>query len=408
MEPVDRTPFRGGASNALFRGALLGVAVAFVSLIVVTLIEPFETGLSEGLLLFLVLPGLGAATSYGVWRRRGRLDERSARAGQRAGGRRLAGWHRGPDRAEQGRRRNIGPLSLVAIAAVLAVAGTLLSQLVGEAAQRIDRTPGTETTIVEEVAGRPEVRIAVAGDTGTGTALQWRTARTMFLQGQSRPYDALVLLGDLIYPSGEAALVQDVVTGPFSPVLSQGTELVPVLGNHDYQSGEQQQILAALDRRSSWYVERVGTVRVIALDSNRVGDPAQTEWLQAVLAEPQPPGTWTIAAMHHPPYSAGAHGSDLDVRRAWGDLFAQHDVPLVLAGHDHDYQRSTPQDGVTYVVSGAGAKLRPTGEADFTAVSSSTLHYLDLLVYDDKLVGRAIDHNGKTFDEFIIEDRRGR
>lgn len=344
----------------------------------------------------------------GAWRHRGRRDERSARAGQGTDGRRLGYSAQAPDSAGRGRRRKVGPLRLLAIVAVFATAGTLLSQLVGEAAQRVDRTPGTETTVVEQVAGRPEIRIAVAGDTGTGTALQWQTARTMFLQGQARPYDALVLLGDLIYPSGEAALVQTVVTGPFSAVLSQGTELVPVLGNHDYQSGEQQQILNALDRQSSWYVETVGSLRVIALDSNRVDDPAQTNWLQAVLAEPQPPGTWTIAAMHHPPYSAGAHGSDLDVRRAWGELFAQHDVPLVLAGHDHDYQRSTPQDGVTYVVSGAGAKLRPTGEADFTAVSSSTLHYLDLLVYDDKLVGRAIDHNGETLDEFTIARPSGR
>lgn len=142
---------------------------------------------------------------------------------------------------------------------------------------------------------------------------------------------------------------------------------------------------------------------MVALDSNRVSDPGQTKWLRKVLATPQPTGTWTIVAMHHPPYSAGAHGSALDVRQAWGELFAQHDVPLVLSGHDHDYQRSTPQDGVTYVVSGAGAKVRAVGEAGFTAVSSATLHFLDLLVYDDELVGRAVDQNGQFIDEFTIE-----
>jgi hypothetical protein len=78
-------------------------------------------------------------------------------------------------------------------------------------------------------------------------------------------------------------------------------------------------------------------------------------------------------------------------------------VPLVLAGHDHDYQRSTPQDGVTYVVSGAGAKVRPTGSRDSTAVSSSTLHYVDLLVYEERLVGRAIDQSGRLVDSFTID-----
>ena len=88
--------------------------------------------------------------------------------------------------------------------------------------------------------------------------------------------------------------------------------------------------------------------------------------------------------------------------RRGAPLFADAGVPLVLAGHDHDYQRSTPQDGVTYVVSGAGASTRRVGHLGFTAVSSATLHYVDLLVYDDHLVGRAIDQEGNLLDAFTI------
>jgi hypothetical protein len=121
-----------------------------------------------------------------------------------------------------------------------------------------------------------------------------------------------------------------------------------------------------------------------------------------VLAEKQPPDTWTIATMHHPAYSAGEHGSSMNVRRAWSPLFEEAGVPLVLAGHDHDYQRSTPQNGITYVISGGGSKLRETGREDFTAVSASILHYVDLLVYEDRLEGRAIDHDGELIDSFTI------
>jgi 3',5'-cyclic AMP phosphodiesterase CpdA len=141
----------------------------------------------------------------------------------------------------------------------------------------------------------------------------------------------------------------------------------------------------------------------VALDSNRVGDPVQTRWLADELAAPQPAGTWTVVAMHHPAFSAGYHGSSDAVRREWAPLFAEHDVPLVLAGHDHDYQRSFPQDGVTYVVSGAGAKVRDAGHEDFTAVSTSTLHYLDLLVYENRIDGRAIDQQGRLLDSFTLE-----
>lgn len=248
---------------------------------------------------------------------------------------------------------------------------------------------------------RPIVRIAVAGDTGTGDAAERETVRRMVEQGRKRPYDALLLLGDLVYEDGDADLARSRVLQAFQPVLDTGAKLVPVLGNHDYESGEQSQILQILGRHRSWYVQRVGPVRLVVLDSNRVEDDAQTEWLRRVL-DSTPPGTWTIAAMHHPAYSAGYHGSDLEVRDRWSPLFARARVPLVLAGHDHDYQRSTPQDGVTYVVSGAGAKLRRTGQEDFTAVSASVLHYLDLLVYRDRIVGRAIDHNGRLLDTFTI------
>lgn len=79
-------------------------------------------------------------------------------------------------------------------------------------------------------------------------------------------------------------------------------------------------------------------------------------------------------------------------------IFEQYDVPLVFAGHDHDYQRSTPIGGVTYIVSGGAATLRPTGREDFTEVSTSTRHYVDLLAEDDRLTLRAIDQSGTLFD----------
>ena len=110
--------------------------------------------------------------------------------------------------------------------------------------------------------------------------------------------------------------------------------------------------------------------------------------------------------MHHPPYSAGLHGSESDVREAWSGLFAQYGVDLALAGHDHDYQRSVPIDGVLYVVTGGGSKTRPTGRDDFTEFSASTLHYLDLQITGRRIYGQAIDTNGQVFDAFTIRADR--
>jgi 3',5'-cyclic AMP phosphodiesterase CpdA len=239
----------------------------------------------------------------------------------------------------------------------------------------------------------------VAGDTGTGpgSAIE-ATVKAMVDQGRGRDYDGLVLLGDLIYPEGDADQAASRITDVFMPLTSRGTRLVPVLGNHDYMSGEQSAILSeAGGPEQTWYVDRVGIVRIVVLDTEQVDNPAQTTWLRETLAAPTD-AVWTIVAMHKPAYSAGVHGSDEDIQQQWVPLFEQYDVALVLAGHDHDYQRSKPIGGVTYVVSGGAATLRPTGRESFTKVSTSTLHYADLLAEDDVLTLRAIDQSGMLFD----------
>lgn len=256
---------------------------------------------------------------------------------------------------------------------------------------------------VPAVVDEPVARLAITGDTGMRNDAVEVTAKQMQLESEreGEPYDALVILGDMIYPDGNADLTDASITEPFARILEDAV-LVPVLGNHDVQSGEGREIMDRLGRDTDWYVQKVGPVRLIVLDSNRVGNKEQMTWLRGVPADKQPADTWTIAVMHHPAYSAGEHGSSMNVRRAWSPLLEEAGVPLVLAGHDHDYQRSKPQNGITYVISGGGSKLRDTGREDFTAVSASILHYLDLLVYDDRLEGRAIDHDGELIDSFTI------
>ena len=297
------------------------------------------------------------------------------------------------------RRRNLTVVTVTAALATFAAAVLLIG--FNKSAEISSRAAGDR---VPALTRSPLVRVAVAGDTGTGDSSEEATAEQMTEQAQADggSYDALLLLGDLIYEDGEVDRVDDAVTQPFAALLESGTTLVPVLGNHDYVSDEQTQIMDALGRDTTWYATRTGPLRVIVLDTEQTGDPGQTAWLQETLRTPQPSGTWTVVAMHKPAYSAGQHGSDKDVQRLWAPLFDRYDVPLVLAGHDHDYQRSKPINGVTYVVSGAGAKLRPTGHDDFTAVSASTLHFVDMLVYSDRIVLRAIDQAGMLVDMFTL------
>ena len=68
---------------------------------------------------------------------------------------------------------------------------------------------------------------------------------------------------------------------------------------------------------------------------------------------------WKICYFHHPLYSdGGTHGSSVDVRVLFEPLFVTYGVNVVFAGHDHIYERLTPQKGIYYFVEGAAGQLR--------------------------------------------------
>jgi 3',5'-cyclic AMP phosphodiesterase CpdA len=248
----------------------------------------------------------------------------------------------------------------------------------------------------------PLVRLAVLGDAGTREATQRRVAaQVAAADRQGRPFDALLVTGDLVYEEGEAGLTEESVVHPYAATFTV-SEIIAALGNHDVDSDEGDEIMQRLGRPGATYTQDVGPVRVIALDSNHVSS-AQTSWLGRILDQPRPAGSWVITVMHHPAYSSGDHGSEDSVRRSWVPLFARHRVNLVLAGHDHDYERTKPQNGVTYIVTGGGgAELRDVGRSSFTATSAKKHHFVDLNVFADRIEGRAIDVNGQTFDTFRI------
>jgi 3',5'-cyclic AMP phosphodiesterase CpdA len=250
----------------------------------------------------------------------------------------------------------------------------------------------------------PSTRLAVAGDVGTGDERELRTAAVMSAMAAERPFDALLLLGDNVYPDGDPDRLGATVFEPFGPLLESGTELLAVLGNHDVRDGNGEPQADALGMPGRWYSHRAGDALVVALDSTQPDHPEQTAWLDRTLADGRD-ARWVVPILHHPPFAAGWNDSFLPVRREWVPLFAEHGVDLVLAGHDHDYQRIRPIDGVTYVVSGGAALTRPTDRADFTAVAWSTHHFTDIAVWDDRLLLRAVNQSGDVFDEVTLTPR---
>jgi tartrate-resistant acid phosphatase type 5 len=95
-------------------------------------------------------------------------------------------------------------------------------------------------------------------------------------------------------------------------------------------------------------------------------DPSHASWLrEAVELAGSGRPRWLIPFSHHPAFCAGPeHGFTPGMVERLVPLFVRAGVRLVLAGHEHNFQHSIV-NGVHYLVSGAGGKLRTEPPTDF-------------------------------------------
>ena len=286
---------------------------------------------------------------------------------------------------------------------LLLVAGVMSATYPRQVRAYLTHWKGSPTATTPYEPPGPEaglVRVAVAGDVGDSGARLSRTATAISKLGGTRGFDVLLLLGDNVYPDGDPALLPQTVLEPFGDVTRAGAQLLAIVGNHDVRNGHGPPQMAALGMDGLWWSREIGEVLFVGLDSNQPANARQQRWLEDTLARTN--ARWKVVMVHHPPYSAGYQGSNLDVRRAFAPIFERFGVQLVLSGHDHDYQRSHPINGVTYVVSGAAAGSRRTSERDYTAASFSWHHFVELDVYADRIVGRAVNQAGRVADSWSL------
>jgi len=247
------------------------------------------------------------------------------------------------------------------------------------------------------------VRILAFGDSGNGGSDQLALRDQM----ATVPFDFIIHTGDIAYESGTRAELEDKFFKPYADFLKY-FPVFPASGNHEYNSEDAAPFREAFvlpenggpEGKERWYSFDWGDVHFVALDSERSG-PVQAEWLDADLTANQLP--WTIVYWHKPPFSSGEHGNDAGSRTYFVPIVEKHHVPLVLNGHDHDYERTTPQNGVVYVVTGGGGVgVRSVGTSSFTAFSDAVIHFTYLTVSGNQLALHAIDGLGQEFDSLVI------
>lgn len=191
--------------------------------------------------------------------------------------------------------------------------------------------------------------------------------------------------------------------------------LHPVPGNHDYafDGGTSYfNYFGALagEFGKGYYSYNVGAWHIIALNS-LVGiesNSEQAQWLHADLASH--PSVCTLAYWHYPRWSSGAVGNFVEMDPIIRILY-ENNVDIVLSGHDHIYERFSPQNpdgtldttrGIREFVVGTGGathhamgQIQPNSEVH----NNDTFGVLEFLLYPDGYAWEFIPVRGSSFTD---------
>jgi PKD repeat protein len=149
----------------------------------------------------------------------------------------------------------------------------------------------------------------------------------------------------------------------------------PTLGNHEVSNGQAPGYFFYWDNVPNYYSFDTAGWHIINLNTNSYFDQfepgtAQYDWLVQDLRNAN--SACTLTFMHHPVYNVGDQGDTPRLNSIWA-LMDQYNVDLVLAGHDHNYQRWQPlngagnpsNNGIVQFVAGAGGHgVRPFVRTD--------------------------------------------
>jgi uncharacterized protein (TIGR03437 family) len=260
----------------------------------------------------------------------------------------------------------------------------------------------------------------VFGDSGADTVEQHTLVSRMAAE---RGVGMIVHTGDLVYPEGSFAQYDLSFFGPNSRMRQ--LPVFPTPGNHDYRADGGAAYRAGLVPPASdvpaqdvgrYFSFDWGDAHFVSVDSNQLpgeGADRMLDWFQRDLGKTRK--YWKIVYFHHAPYPTGHHRNDpvcALARQRIIPIVERYGVQLVLAGHEHAYERTLPLrsgaavssgPSTVYIISGGGgANLQHVGSEPWMAVGLQKHHYLRVDVDGGRLTVRAIGLDGEELDRVAL------
>ena len=264
---------------------------------------------------------------------------------------------------------------------------------------------------VEEVLALPDrpgsIKFAAIGDAGRGDKAQHDVAAQMVAFRERFDFDFVVMLGDNVYDGGTPEDYRNKFERPYAELLDDDVEFYAAIGNHDaanqisyepFNMGGKRYYTFRADQ--SMLARLTDTDAQFFMIDTELLDRAQLAWLDRELERSE--ARWKIAAFHRPIYTSGRYAKPARIfRAALEPLFLRHGLDVGLSGHEHFYQRTTPQRGITYFVSGGAGSLRRGDIRRQSLVASGfdiDQHFMLFELTRDELFYQAISRTGHSID----------
>jgi len=87
-------------------------------------------------------------------------------------------------------------------------------------------------------------------------------------------------------------------------------------------------------------------------------------------------------------------------------LLVRHGVTVVFSGHEHIYERTTPQKGITYFIEGSSGQLRKGGVTPSALTAASFADdrtFMLVEITGDQLFFQTVSRTGRIVDSGVIQ-----